>query len=543
MTDEDLLAALLARLSDLSANGRAADVEAEIARHPEFATELRKLWGAAQLADVVGRQVTDLGATLPGVLPSTSIPLPAQFGDYELLEEVGRGGMGIVYRARQVSLDREVAIKMLLRGPSASWDDETRFLKEAESAARLDHPRIVPVYEVGQQDGRMFFSMRFIKGQTLASRLRLGAMEPREAATIMAEVAAAVHFAHEKGVLHRDLKPSNILLDAEGHAHVTDFGLARRVSDVDTLTRSGAILGTPAYMSPEQAIGKRGTLGPASDVFSLGTILYEMLTGRPPFQAASAVDTVFQLLEQEVTPPRAVRPSANRELSMVALRCLQKPPDLRYTSAAALAADLHAFLRDEPLSASSGKLTQIVTRWLRETHHAPILHNWGVLWMWHSLVLLVVCLMTQALHLADDQNRWHYSLLWTAGLGAWAAVFWWLRRRMGPVTFVERQIAHCWAAGMISIALLFPVEWMLQLPVLTLSPVVALVSGIVFMVKAGILSGRFYLQAALMFVTSLAMARWPRYGHLIFGFVAAASFFFPGLKYYRERLAEERRLT
>jgi serine/threonine-protein kinase len=224
---------------------------------------------------------------------------------------------------------------------------------------------------------------------------------------------------------------------------------------------------------------------------------------------------------------------------MIALRCLQKPADLRYASAAALASDLQAYLHDEPISARSGRFTQVLSRLFRETHHAPVLENWGLLWMWHSLVLLIACGLTNVLFLLGHNARWYYIMLWTAGLGTWAGVFWALRRRVGPVTFVERQIAHVWAASVASIGLLFFVEIMLNLPVLTLSPVLALITGMVFTVKAGILSGSFYLQAAALYITAFPMAMFPQYAHFIFGAVGAACFFMPGLKYYRQRTRQD----
>jgi serine/threonine-protein kinase len=266
-----------------------------------------------------------------------------------------------------------------------------------------------------------------------------------------------------------------------------------------------------------------------------------MITGRPPFQAASPVDTVIMLLEQDVVPPRVVNPNADRDLEMIALRCLQKPVDLRYASADELAKDLDAFLNDEPVSARSGHFLQVLSRMFRETHHATVLENWGLLWMWHSLALFTACALTNALHWFEFRDRWYYIVLWTLGLGLWAAVFWWLRRRMGPVTFVERQIAHIWAASMIAIGLLFFVEMALGLPVLHLSPVLGLISGMVFLIKAGILSGLFYIQAIVLFALSLPMAWFPEVAHLLFGVVSAVCFFVPGLKYYRrqnDRLVE-----
>src|SRR5262245_10609173 len=535
---EEQLATLVSQLTDRVQRGEVVDLEAECRRHPEMAGELRELWGVIIVARATGSSSALVAPTQPRShnFPSDSFQLPARFGDYELAQELGRGGMGVVYRATQTSLGREVAVKMILRGQLASQVDRERFAAEAQAAAKLDHPGIVPVYEVGEIDGRPYFSMKHVRGTTLAQRLVEGPLPPREAARILASVARAIHFAHMRGVLHRDLKPSNILLDERGEPHVTDFGLAKQLTDAATITKTGAVLGTPAYMAPEQAAGVRGQVGPQSDVYSLGVILYHMLTGRPPFQAASPAEMVMLVLEQDPVPPRMLNPTADRDLEMICLKCLQKPIDLRYASAAALADDLEAYLNDESIAARSGRFGQMLAGMMRETHHAAVLENWGLLWMWHSLVLLIACFATNVLQLFDYNDRLYYFLLWTAGLGTWAAIFWALRRRMGPVTFVERQIAHLWAGSMICIALLFPLEAWLNLPALTLSPVLGLVTGMVFLAKAGILSGEFYIWAALLFLTAVPMALYPRYAHFIFGIVSACCFFFPGLKYYRQRL-------
>lgn len=541
--NETRLAELVGQLADRHVRGELVDIEKVCREHAEFASDLRPLLATMFVADVASQKRSSslLATTAAPRLPSpiSLLSLPCQFGEYTLVEELGRGGMGVVYRADQPALQREVAIKMILRGPMASSGERDRFRAEAEANAKLEHPGIVPVYEVGEADGRPYFSMKLIRGETLAYFLSNGPFSPREGARILASVARAIHFAHERGILHRDLKPSNILIDESGQPHVTDFGLAKQWDDPESLTRTGAILGTPAYMAPEQAAGIRGAIGPASDVYSLGVILYHMLTGRPPFQAASPVDLVLMVREQDPVPPRLLNPKANRDLEMIAMRCLQKPTDLRYSSAEALASDLEAYLKDESIAARSGRFSQVIAGWLRETHHAVVLENWGLLWMWHSLALLVLCLLTNALALMETQSRWQYFLLWTTGLGAWAWVFWALRRRMGPVTFVERQIAHCWAASLIGTSMLFPIEAILDLPVLTLSPVVAIIAAMVFVVKAGILSGEFYLQAGVMFATAAIMAAVPKYSHAIFGLTAAWSFFFPGLKYYRQRARSE----
>jgi serine/threonine-protein kinase len=532
--DEQRLALLLADMTDAVLRGEAVDLERVCGEHPEYSGELRRLWGAVMVADAAGSDTRKDSPELPD-WPEAVVTLPCRFAGYELLEEIGRGGMGIVYRARQVSLDREVAVKMILRGPLASGVDRQRFRVEAEATARLEHASIVPVYEVGESQNGPYFSMKYIRGRTLSSLLAQRPLPPREAARILASVAHGIHYAHQHGILHRDLKPSNILVDEQGQPLVTDFGLAKRTGHGAVITQTGDVLGTPAYMAPEQAAGDRGQVGPASDVYSLGAILYHMLTGRPTFQAASPVDTLLMVLEQDPVPPRVLNPQADRDLEMIALRCLQKPADLRYQTAADLAADLEAYLNDEPIAARSGRFMQLLTQVFRETHHAPVLENWGLLWMWHSLVLLIACVLTNVLHLLGYDERWYYIMLWTAGLGTWAGVFWALRRRVGPVTFVERQIAHVWGASMVAIGLLFFIEMLLGMPVLALSPVVALVTGMVFLIKAGILAGTFYVQAAALFATAFLMALLPEIAHLIYGAVAGVSFFLPGLKYYRQR--------
>ena len=546
---DEQLAELLEHMTQQQRAGQPPDLEALTAKYPELSAELRELWAAVQVAEGVAAGIS--GTSWPAVPPTIGLTqanglpadLPREFGDFELRAELGRGGMGVVYLARQRSLDRAVGVKMILQGEWASVSDLARFRSEAESAARLDHPNIVPVYEVGERDGQPYFVMKYVEGTTLAERLADGPLPPREAAALLAPICDAIHFAHGRGILHRDLKPSNILIDLGGQPHVTDFGLAKRVAGDSQLTRSGAILGTPCYMAPEQAAGNRGQFGPASDVYSLGTILYQMLTGRPPFQAATPVDTLLLVLEQDPLPPRLLNPRADRDLEMIALKCLQKPPGLRYPTAEALGDDLRAYLLDEPISARSGLFSQVIARWFRETHHATVLEHWGLLWMWHSLALLIISLVTNAFQWRGIASPGPYFLLWTAGMGTWAAIFWALRRRAGPVTFVERQIAHLWAGSILSIAVLFPVEMLLGLPVLTLSPVLAISSGMVFIAKAGILTGEFYIQAAALFVTALLMAALDRlhapFSITLFGVVSAACFFVPGLKYYRQRLRQE----
>jgi serine/threonine-protein kinase len=537
-TTDERLARLLADLTEQLRRGQRPDVEAVCRQNPELAQELRALWGTVAIAEALGPESpTAITAAPVEALPAASpVALPRSFGDYELLQELGRGGMGVVYKAQQKSLDRLVAVKMVLRGEWATGADLARFRAEAESAARLHHPNIVPVYEVGQCDGQAYFSMQYVAGTTLAKLVANGPLPPRQAAQYLLPICRAVHHAHQNGILHRDLKPSNVLLDVEGRPHVSDFGLAKRVTGGTSLTQSGALLGTPTYMAPEQAAGSRGVLGPASDVYSLGTILYELLTGRPPFQAPSAMDIVMLVLEQEPVPPRLMNRSVDRDLEMICLKCLQKPVELRYASAADLADDLERFLQGELISSRSASWAYQFGKLFSETHHAAVLENWGVLWMWHSLALIVLCSITNILYMAHVKNVLYYLALWGIGFGTWASIFWAIRRRSGPVTFVERQIAHVWAASTIGSVSLFVVEYLLGLDVLTLSPVLAVLGGMVFLVKAGILSGSFYIDAAACFVTAGLMALFPSVSLFLFGAVSAAGFFRHGFKYYRQRI-------
>lgn len=543
MTDEidaqmmEILDELLRR----SRLGEEIDMESVCRNFPEHAAEIRELWGTAQFVEEFAVPITLPTPPTSAANLATDAP-PPTLEDYEIIQEIGRGGMGVVYRAYQHSLNRTVAVKMLLRGALESDTNVARFEGEARAAARLDHPHIVSVYEVGEENGHPFFSMPLIEGETLAQRIADHPLSPREAARLMIPVCRAVGHAHQNGILHRDLKPSNILIDRQGQPFVSDFGLAKRIPDdlnqistVGQITESGAILGTPGYMAPEQAAGSKGNVDRVTDVYSLGAILYACVTGRAPFQAASPVDAILMILEQDPPLPRVLNPRIDSDLEMIILKALQKPKDLRYQSADALADDLQAFLNHEPVSARSSKFTQVLSRAFRPTHHVGVMENWGLLWIWHSLVLLVLCLTTDWMKARGIDSRTPYVLLWTVGLGTWAGIFWNLRRRSGPVTFVERQIAHVWAASMACSSGLFAIEALLDLPVLKLSPALALIAAGVFVAKAGILSGEFYIQAVCLYLTTIPMALIPDHAVTIFGIVTAICFFLPGLKFHLQR--------
>jgi hypothetical protein len=288
-------------------------------------------------------------------------PAGCYFADYELLEEIAHGGMGIVYKARQLSLNRPVALKMIRSGLFASEEEVKRFCIEAEAAANLHHPNIVPIYETGEHDGRHYFSMRFVEAGNLAQQIGKFRNDLKAAAQLLASVARAVHHAHERGILHRDLKPSNILLDVHGQPHVTDFGLAKRMAQVSDLTQSGLPLGTPSYMPPEQAQGKQ--IERTADVYSLGAIIYAFLTGRAPFQAKTPAAVYDLIINQEPRPPSALGAPVDRDLETICLKCLEKDPQRRYSTAQALAEDLERWLANQPIDARRGSVLDRIVKW------------------------------------------------------------------------------------------------------------------------------------------------------------------------------------
>jgi serine/threonine protein kinase/Tfp pilus assembly protein PilF len=296
-----------------------------------------------------------------------------ELGDYELLEEVGRGGQGVVFRARQKSLNRTVALKVIGLGQWASKAHLKRFRREAEAAASLEHPGIVPIHEVGERDGSCYFSMKFIEGGQLDEIVRREPMPIRQAAELIAKVARTVHYAHEHGILHRDIKPGNILLDAKGEPHLTDFGLARLLETESTVTRTLEVLGTPSYMAPEQALGEKAAVSSATDVYGLGAVLYQLLTGQPPFAGGTTYETIKLLLDTEPRQPRLLNPKVDRDLSTICLKCLEKDPKRRYSSALALAEDLERWLNYEPILARHTGIFTRGKKWVRRNPTSALL--------------------------------------------------------------------------------------------------------------------------------------------------------------------------
>ncbi len=333
------------------------------------------------------------GGSMPGPVPGSG-PVPRQFGEYELLEEVARGGMGVVYRARQPNLRRVVALKMIGAGAFASREAVSRFHVEAAAVARLEHAHIVPVHEFGEHAGRHYLCLKWVAGGSLADRLRAGRFAGRQAAALMAKVARAVAHAHERGVLHRDLKPGNILCDEGGEPHVTDFGLARLAGEPAGMTGTQAVLGSPAYMSPEQAAGRPGEVTTVSDVYGLGAVLYEVLTGHPPFAGATPVEVLRQVIHEEPVRPRTRAGDVDRDLEVIALKCLEKEPARRYRSALEVAEDLERWLAGSPILARRAGGLERAIKWSRRRPAVAALGLalilsmavgfGGILWQWRS---------------------------------------------------------------------------------------------------------------------------------------------------------------
>jgi len=352
-----------------------------------------------------------------------SVAVNRQFGKFEVLAELGRGGMGVVFKANQTELLRTVAIKMILAGAVARPEDLLRFRTEAETTAGLNHPNIVRVHEVGEIDGCPYLCMEFIDGPSLAQRLADGPLPSKVAGQYVATMARAIQHAHKHSVLHRDLKPSNILLDAEDRPHITDFGLAKRLDLDSGQTRTGAILGTPSYMAPEQAGGQKQITG-AVDIYGLGAVLYELLTGRPPFRAESPLDTILQVIDRDPAPPRLLNPNVPRDLETICLKCLEKDPRRRYASAEALAVDLEHFLAGEPITARSTNILDRIALALERSQYDVQFRAYGNMLFGFAVIVFLTELAITWLVQSDQPSAVTFRLIQWSRVLLLGLVFW-----------------------------------------------------------------------------------------------------------------------
>jgi serine/threonine protein kinase len=459
-----------------------------------------------------------------------SSPAPAvgtkgrYFGDYELLSELARGGMGVVYRAKQNKLNRIVALKMILAGQFASEEDVQRFYTEAEAAAQLDHPGIVPVYEVGEHEGQHFFSMGFVEGTSLSARVAAGPLPPREAASLTKLVSEAIAYAHSKGVIHRDLKPANVLLDKQGVPKVTDFGLAKNMESESGLTRTGSVMGTPSYMPPEQAGGDNSQVGPRSDVYSLGAMLYCLLTGRPPFQSANALDTLMQVLEHEPVPPQQLDSKIDPDIQTICLKCLEKDPQHRYATAQDLADDLGRFAKGDPISIKSVKLLERVTRSINRSKHDIDLRSWGMMLYWFAGIVFLaeVGIYLGALSGPPFPAKWAAFIRVTQAT-TMGLVFWNSRKAWSKsIGSAERQMLSIWIGFIVGCCLMLAVAYLLATPdrplnELSVYPYFAIVSGLTFASLGSSYWGHCYIFGTWFFFLSLIIPFHLSMGPLEFG--------------------------
>jgi serine/threonine protein kinase len=490
-------------------------------------------------------------ATLPYLPPGDARRI--QVTGYEILGELGRGGMGVVYKARQLSLNRTVALKMILAGEHAGPETLERFRTEAEAVARLQHPNIVQIYEVGEQEGRPFFSLEFIGGGSLADRLNGAPLPARQAAEFAQVLARTMHAAHQQGIVHRDLKPANILLTADGLPMITDFGLAKQLHSNKAQTQSGAILGTPSYMAPEQAAGHSRLIGPASDVYALGAILYECLTGRPPFRAETPLDTLHQVLDREPAPPRLLNPKVDHDLETICLKCLEKDPAQRYASAADLAADLGKNLAGETIAARSFNLLERLSRTLEQSKYLEEFRSWSTMLLLFGAIVFVGHVATFLVLRANPPQ-------WVSWVPRWAqfvvlgAVFWQSRpRTLLPTTAAERQLWSIWVgyliAYMVSALLTHVLAWRHVLAPgsaapaywqeVVFYPTSALLSGLAIFGMGTNYWGRCYTLGLAFFVLAALMPLHIEWAPLEFGALWGATLAAIGLHLRRAGQAAE----
>ncbi|MFO0865836.1 MAG: serine/threonine-protein kinase [Gemmataceae bacterium] len=488
--------------------------------------------------------------------PVAAVSSPRDFGGYELLNEVARGGMGVVYRARQVELNRFVALKMILAGRLANAEDVLRFRTEAEAAGRLKHPSIVAVHDIGEVEGQHFFTMEFIEGKSLAEVITHGPLPQRLAARYVRLIAQAVHHAHKQGIVHRDLKPSNVLIDVDDLPHVTDFGLAKKLGTDSAKTRSGAVLGTPSYMAPEQAEGRLKDIGPGTDVFSLGAILYELITGRPPFRGETPLETILQVVNNDPTPPSVMNANVDHDLETICLKCLEKDPSLRYGGADQLAADLHRYLEGESIEARSFNVLDRLTRMLDRSRYDASFHAWSSMLLGMSAVIAIEHVLVFALIRWEQPQATVFSARFIQFVLLAFLFFWHRGSRLLPSTPAERELWSIWIGyffaygGTVVATRVLRVAEIIEegtiatkyLPELLPYPFISMMSGVGLFAMGANYWGRCYALAIAFFAMGIAMPLRLEWAPLGFGMLWSLTLLMLGLHLRRQmQRAEEER--
>jgi serine/threonine-protein kinase len=564
--------------------GEQPDAEEYLGRFPLHQSRLRRQfivhraldWGSL-LAKSPAQEIDPNGRTLTGaeLTPPPSFSRPTVPG-YTILEELGRGGMGVVYKAWQETLKRPVALKMILIGEHASEEHLARFRAEAEAVAKLQHPGIVQIYEIGEYQNRPYFALEFISGGNLESLLGGKPMHCREAAPLLEAVARAVHYAHQCGVIHRDLKPANVLLQGLGIRNsgsgngtdsrlpnlpspltnsqsavpdpqspipnsqslipkITDFGLAKRLDADSGQTQCGDVIGTPSYMAPEQAAGQNDAVGPTTDVYALGAILFEMLTGRPPFCGDSAQATVSQVAEQVPVPPSLLNPRVDRDLEIICLKCLEKAPTDRYASAEEMANDLGRYRRGEPIVARAMNLFDRVVRALERSQDDLEFQQWGPMLLCFGVILFVAQTSVAALLAFRPDTRFlgetGFLILAVRALqlGLMVLAFWHYRKSaLLPRSAAERQLWSIWLGYLAATVIIVLCNFELQrtgrvASELTLYPVWSVLSGLAFFVMGSSYWGRLYVIGLAFFLMAVLMPFQLEWAPLEFGILWCAS--------------------
>jgi serine/threonine-protein kinase len=541
---------LLLRWEELRARGQPPSAEELCRDRPELVDEVRRHIRALEAVYRVPAGRSGQAETLAALAgPSSAASVPP---GYEVLEELGRGGMGVVYKARQVALNRVVALKMILTGAHAGARERNRFKAEAEAGARLSHPHIVAVYEVGEHQGTLFLALEFCAGGSLEKRLDGTPLPPRQAADLVRTLARAVEVAHQAGVVHRDLKPANVLLAGAGGLggqpgqgpakpqaaeqavagavpKVADFGLAKRL-DEQGQTQTGEVLGTPSYMAPEQAAGRSRAIGPATDVYALGAILYELLTGRPPFRGASLMETLDQVLSQAVLPPSLLQHRVPRDLELICLKCLHKLPQDRFPTAAALADDLDRFLAGEPVSVRAGVVVERVARLLGRSYHDVRFHGWSARLLWLASFPLLAQVPVFILAVTGRPVM-AAALLASLGSAAAVVIGLGLGRWRDPTGPAERQMWSILFGQLLALTLMAVVSWpVCNAEALALYPRWAILTGLVFFIMGAGYWGGFYLLGLAFFVMAVLMSLWPEGAPLGMGVLMAGALLVLGVR-------------